>query len=345
MTVNEKEVARVLTTFFDENKVRQVAYQTNFEQRSGSKITGLIFLQAWVFAGLEHSVLSLNKVAQSCLDLGVQVSSQGLDQRLSGASVAFMSQMFVAALSHFVNQIALPLPILSQFVAVNLYDSSSIPLAETSAASYPGRGGNASQAILKVRLAFDFLHQAVRQVILAPGRQSDKNFSDYLQVIQPGSLNIADLGFFNLSHFAHIEQGQAYYLSRYQSGTCLFEPDGTAIDLLPLLRHHPEPVLDQNVLLGKKQRLACRLVAFRLPQAVADQRRYRAKQAAKRRRKTVSPTTLALLDWSIYVTNVPDTMLTAGKRNQLGTSLRGTCTGQSRLKPWQRADMGMGLMS
>jgi len=311
MPVNEKEVARVLTTFFDENKVRQVAYQTNFEQRSGSKITGLIFLQAWVFAGLEHSILSLKKVAQSCLDLGVAISPQGLDQRLSGASVALMRQMLVEALTHFVNQLALPLPLLSQFVAINLYDSSSIPLAEPSAASYPGSGGNAPSAILKVRLAFDFLYQKLSQVILAPGRQSDKNFSDYLQVVQPGSLNIADLGFFNLSHFAQVEQRQAYYLSRYQSGTCLFEPNGTAIDLLQMLRHHPQPVLDKTIQLGKKQRLTCRLVAFRLPQAVADQRRYRAKQAAKRRGKTVSPTTLALLDWSIYVTNVPDTMLTA----------------------------------
>jgi len=310
METKEKEVARVLTDFFDEDQVRQVAYRTNFEQRSNSKVTGLIFLQAWVFAGLEHSLLSLNKVAQSCLDLGVKVTSQGLDQRLSEASVAFMKEMFVLALSHFVNQIALPVPILNQFTAVNLYDSSSIPLAETSAASYPGSGGNAPKAMLKVRLAFDFLYQNLSQLILAPGRQSDKNFSEYLQVVQPGSLNIADLGFFNLSHFAQIEQGQAYYLGRYQSGTCLFEPDGRTIDLLHLLRHHPEPVLDQNVLLGKKQRLACRLVAFRLPQAVADQRRYRAKQAAKRRGQTISPTTLALLDWSIYVTNVPDTMLT-----------------------------------
>ncbi len=44
---------------------------------------------------------------------------------------------------------------------------------------------------------------------------------------------------------------------------------------------------------------------------MVEQRRRRAKQAAQRRGKNIRPTTLALLEWSIYVTNVPETMLTA----------------------------------
>jgi hypothetical protein len=291
--------------------VTQIAYQTNFIHRSGSTLTGLIFLQAWVFAGLEHSHLSLTKVAQSCLDLGLAVSAQAIDQRLSAASVAFMRQMFVEALSQFINQVALPLPLLNQFNGINLIDSSSIPLDPELASTYPGSGGNASPAILKVRLVFDFLSQNLRQLILAPGRQSDKNFSGYLSLVKAGSLNIADLGFFNLAHFAQIEQRQAYFLSRFQNGPCLYQPDGTAIDLLRTLTSLPGSSIDMSVQVGKEQRLACRLIALRLPQEVADQRRSRAKQAAKRRGKTVSPTTLALLDWSIYLTNVPQPMLTA----------------------------------
>lgn len=311
MNISDRQVAEVISTFFDWAKVTQVAYQTNFVQRSGSKLSGLIFLQAWVFAGLEHSRLSMNKIAQSCLDLGVVITAQAIEQRLSAASVAFMQQMFVAAMSCFINQVALPLPLLSQFSAINLSDSSSIPLSDKWAATYPGSGGNAPQASLKLRLVFDFLYQNVRQVILAPGRQSDKNFKGHLSLIQAGSLNIADLGFFNLDHFAQIDQRQAYFLSRYQSGTCLFEPDGTALELLKALNRQPGPLTQMTLRVGKQQRLACRLVAFRLPQEVAEQRRYRAKQAAQRRGKTVSPTTLALLAYAIYLTNVPETMLTA----------------------------------
>jgi hypothetical protein len=311
MNISNGQVARLISTFFERAKVTQVAYQTNFEQRSGGKLSGLLFLQAWVFACLEHSQVSLNKVAQSCLDLGVAITPQGLAQRLSAASVAFLEQMFRQALSCFFNQVALPLPLLSQFRAINLIDSSSIPLADELATTYPGSGGNAPAAILKLRLVFDFLSHNIRQLILAPGRQSDKNFSGYLSVVQAGSLNLMDLGFFNLTVLAQIDQRQAYFLSRYQSGTCLFTSEGTALELLRDLSHQSSPITQMTVLVGKQQRLKCRLIAFRLPQEVADQRRYRAKQAAQRRGKTVSPTTLALLDWSIYLTNVPETMLSA----------------------------------
>lgn len=311
MNISNGQGARVLSTFFDRTQVTQVAYRTNFEQRSGGKLSGLLFLQAWVFACLEHSQVSLNKIAQSCLDLGVAVTPQALAQRLSGASVAFVQQMFNQALSCFLNQVALPLPLLSQFSAINLIDSSSIPLADKLATTYPGSGGNAPTASLKLRLVFDFLYQNVRQLILAPGRQSDKNFTGYLSLVQAGSLNLMDLGFFNLELLAQIDHREAYFLSRYQSGTCLFKPEGRAIDLLKELRHSPTPITEMTLQVGKHQRLACRLIAFRLPQEVAEQRRYRAKQAAQRRGKSVSPTTLALLDWSIYLTNGPETMLSA----------------------------------
>jgi len=308
MTLTEKEQAMVISTFFSEAEVTQVAYQTNFVQRSGSKLSGLIFLQAFVFACLEHSRVSLSKIAQSCLDLGVVVSAQAIDQRLGLASVAFVQQMFLQAMLIFVNRLALPLPLIAQFSGLNLIDSSIIPLSDKLAPTYPGSGGNGPKASLKVRLVFDFLYQAVRQLSLTPGRQSDKGSSDYLRVIQPGSLTITDLGYFNLDNFAQIERRSAYFLSRYQSGTSVFDPTGQAIDLLSRLAG--QNVTDQAILVGRDQRLPCRLVAFELKQEIADQRRRRAQQAAKRRGKTLRPTTLALLTWSIYLTNVPEPMLT-----------------------------------
>jgi hypothetical protein len=313
MKLNQRERAKVISTFFTTAEVNRVAYQTNFVQRTHSKLSGSIFLQAFVFACLEHSRVSLNKIAQSCLDLGVEITAQGIDQRLSQASVAFMQQMFVKAMATFVNELALPLPVLVQFSGVNLIDSSIIPLADELAETYPGSGGNASSASLKLQVVFDFLYNNLRQFILAPGRQADKGFSDYLAVVQPGSLNIGDLGYFNLDNFRQIDQLSAYFLSRYQSRTAVLCPDGTVIDLLHELSSHPQAVVERSILLGKAQHLSCRLIAFRLKQEVAEQRRRKAKKAAKRRGKSIRPATLALLDWSIYVTNVPDTMLNAAQ--------------------------------
>ena len=55
MTFDKKDQATVIATFFSEAEVTQTAYQTNFVQRSGSKLSGLIFLQAF---SVHHTFLS-----------------------------------------------------------------------------------------------------------------------------------------------------------------------------------------------------------------------------------------------------------------------------------------------
>jgi Transposase DDE domain len=62
--------------------------------------------------------------------------------------------------------------------------------------------------------------------------------------------------------------------------------------------------------LGRTARLPVRLVACRLPQEIADQRRARAKATAARKGTTVSPRQLALLAWNLFVTNAPAECLT-----------------------------------
>lgn len=71
-------------------------------------------------------------------------------------------------------------------------------------------------------------------------------------------------------------------------------------------------MIDQPVLLGARSqhRIPCRLVAIQLPQEVADRRRQKSKETAKRRGVTLSKEYLQLHDWLLYVTNVPPSMLT-----------------------------------
>lgn len=54
------------------------------------------------------------------------------------------------------------------------------------------------------------------------------------------------------------------------------------------------------------QRLSCRLIAVRVPEDVAKERRKRVREAAKARRNSqLKPETLALCDWTILITNLP----------------------------------------
>ncbi len=174
---------------------------------------------------------------------------------------------------------------------------------------YPGCGGDGPQASLKIQLVFEFLYGNMKQVALRAGREPDQAYRDYLKIIEAGSLTIVDLGYFVVDAFGEIAGTGAYFLSRYLFGTKLFTPDGEAINLLDTLQSVTTNSVDMSVLLGAKQHLLCRLVAVRCPQEVADQRRQKAIESAKRKGRTPSKKYLALLDWTIFITNVPPDML------------------------------------
>jgi hypothetical protein len=275
-----------------------------------SPLSGLIFLQASVFGFIADPDANLDDLAQVCADLGVDISPQGFDQRIKPQAVTFLKEMLSQAMAHFKNETALPLPLLQQFKAINLVDSTVLTLPDNMADEYPGCGGDGPEASLKVQLNFEFLHGNLEQLVVQPGKEPDQTFTAYLNRVQPGSLNINDLGYFRLKSLKTIAQEkEAYYLSRYLFGTSLSTPEGEPIELAQLLKHAVRQPFEQEVRLGSEDPLPCRLICIPLPQDVADRRRQKAKEKARRKGRTLSQAYLSLLDWLIFVTNVPQTML------------------------------------
>lgn len=310
MKANVQVISMRMQSFFDP-KVQAMARQTKFVRRL-SGLTGATFLRAMVFACIEHSRATLNHFAQACLDLGVVISPQGFDERLGPESLAFMKEMFRHALAIFRNQLPLPVSILQQFSGLYILDSSVISLPAAMITQYPGCGGDGPQASLKMQLLFEFVRGNLEQVVLRPGREPDQRYQDYMPILLPGCLLLIDLGYFVLDYLKAIAE-QAYFLTRYLYRTGLLTPSGEPIDLLKRLQAFPGAVFDMEVRLGvdKKHRIPARLVARRLPQEVANRRRHKVKKHAQSNHRAVTKTYLALLDWDIFVTNVPDSMLSA----------------------------------
>lgn len=307
MKLDRESIGKKIKDFFGDT-VNQIARRTKFVQRR-STLDGLKFLQALVFGFIENPRASLNHLAQVCLDLGVLITPQGVDERINQYSVTFLKEMFCHAMETFKNNTPLPLEVLRQFTTVNILDSSVKALPENMVEEYPGSGGDGPQASLKVQLVFEFLYGNMKQVALRAGREPDQAYRDYLKIIEAGSLTIVDLGYFAVDAFGEVADQDAYFLSRYLFGTKLLTPDGEQIDLSDTLQSTTMSSVDMSVLLGAKQHLPCRLVAVRCPQEVADRRRQKAIENAKRKGRTPSEEYLALLDWTIFVTNVPSDML------------------------------------
>lgn len=307
---NPEKAGKTITGFFNKEEIEKVAHETKFVQRI-SPLGGFIFLEAVIFAFINDPKANLDDLVQACADLGLEISIQGFDKRLNSYTLEFLKEMLGRALVQFKNNSPLPLPILQQFTAINLVDSTVLILPSNMAVEYPGCGGDGSEASLKIQLKFEFLYGNLSQIVLQAGKEPDQKFKAYLGEVQAKSLNINDLGYFALESLRKIEEEQeAYYISRYLSGTHVLTLEGEKIDLERMLKKAARQPFEKNILLGKKAKLACRLICIPLPQEVADRRRQKAKEKAKHKGKTLSQTHLAMLDWLIFVTNVPEVMLT-----------------------------------
>jgi hypothetical protein len=109
------------------------------------------------------------------------------------------------------------------------------------------------------------------------------------------------LGYSSLAVFRDIGAAGAFFLTRWSHKIALFLPDGRRFDLLKHLRKYGS--FDGQVLAGAQEKLPVRLVATPVTERVAAERR---RKLLHSRDKRLNPdqTHLALLGWSIFLTNV-----------------------------------------
>jgi len=288
------------------------ARETRFLRRKPKKITPLLFVQAALLL-VTQSVVSLSRwaVLLGILSHG-RVSKQSVWERLTQSAVDFLQQMLGLVLAERITQGCAAVPeALRAFGRVLVQDSTVIKLIAKLAKLFPGsrnqRGAKHGQ--LKIQALYDLLTQRFLCFSLSGFNRNDQAAArDVLPLLRKGDLVLRDLGYFVMETFHHIALAGAFFLSRLRLDTGLFDPTtGRAINLLRLLRRYGQ--LDLPVLLGQ-QKLPARLVAIRLPEPLAAERRRKAKQ---NRDKRCQPNAryLALLGWAIFVTNVDRRVLRA----------------------------------
>jgi len=244
--------------------------------------------------------------------VGVVISPQGLDQRCGEAAAAFLEEVLGAAVQAVIAAEPVAIPLLQRFTAVVLLDYSTIVLPDALGLWWPGCGGSSvqhTQAALKLGVRFDLCSGALRGPLLTDGRTHESTTPIQHAPLPAGALRLADLGFFDLAVLAQTAAQDSYWLSRLHFTTAVYDAAGRRWDVLDLLAAQGTRTVDLPIALGAQQRLAARLLAVRVAQEVADQRRRRLRATARDRGRTPSAALLAWCDWTLLVTNVPAELL------------------------------------
>ncbi len=307
------EVAEAMQTLLT-TTAEEVARKTGFIQRQ-RKVSGAGFAQTLVFGFLSNPRSTREEVRQTAATVGMRVSTPGLDKRFTAKAAYFLDSLLQRALGQLIEAVPGSEGVLARFTGVYIADSSVVKLPPELATVWRGNNHDEAAAV-KVAVRWEMSRGGLG-IWLRSARQHDQQTGVGNGPLPPGSVRLNDLGFFNLETFAQdVAQGVDFF-TRYKTGTCLATSEGTRLDLVSFLHHQPPGPVDIPVLLGA-QRLPCRLIAWPVPQEVADQRRARLLAQARHKQQPLSKTTLALAAWTIYLTSLPPDRLSAAEALILG---------------------------
>ena len=298
-------LSKNIKTFFDKDQIEKLARETGFVKRRRI-LTGFDFLNLCVF-GVFKEGLSMSLVQLCCFlhKSELLISSESLNQRFNNSAVLFMKKLFELALVKFLDT-KTGLNFLKSFNGVYIQDSTSFQLPSCFSDKYPGSGGGASGAALKIDLTYN-IQNGKSLVSVVPGNESDHK--SCMGNMKKGSLLLRDLGYFKLNALELMNDCSTYYISRLRSSVNIYrspEKDAEMVDLEEYASSMREnEIMDIEVYLGNSKRIPVRLVVQKTPHNVSEQKKYNLKKDRKRRQANLSSKRLNLCALTMMITNIP----------------------------------------
>ncbi len=191
----------------------------------------------------------------------------------------------------------------SPFAEIYLQDSTVISLPEELKDYYKGSvSGGKQKSSMRLQVIYSLSSGSFKEFNMGSFTDNDQGASGgIIKLLKAGDLIIRDLGYFVLNVFRQVALAGAFFLSHYRYGVYIYDAHtGQQIQWDKVLK---DSVVDRKILLGAKEKLPCRLVAVKLPDHVAEQKRRKAIQDRDKRLKH-SKEYMELLSWAIFITNI-----------------------------------------
>lgn len=276
--------------------------------RRRRRFSGATLLKTLVLTLLKTPKAGPEDYAVTAATLGVAVTPRAVEKRFTPALVDFLRAAPGALLPRALAAAPVAVPLLRKFTAVYLGDATTVALPEAYAEQFPGCGGKSGRgrAAVKIQVLWERITGRIERLHPEPGRAGDSRSAAVPELPPPGSLSLYDLGYFDLARLKRWAAAGAHWITRWQQGTAAFDVDGRPLELPgALARHAGGRPVDRPVVVGLEQRLACRLVAWRVPQEAAARRRQKAYAKARKHGREPSAVHLAWCDWTALLTDCP----------------------------------------
>ena len=305
-------MVKSMLNFFQKDS-KKLAKENGFIKRK-SKIDGPSFAKSLIIGLLHNDKLSLEQMSNYFFYQGIKVSKQAIHKRFNESSADFLKELLQLSIKKFKREHSKVIDLLSPFSGIYIMDSSGVSLPSSMQDEFPGYGGGASKSGMKVQVLLEYLSLQIKHLSFTGARVNDQGYSNHLDSIEPGSLYLQDLGYFNLSNYKKISDLKGYFISRFKSGVTVYDKNKEKIiELGKMLSSYQGDLFFEKVCLGKIAKFPVYLIAKRAPTKVSEKRIRLLRKEAKKRGRTIKKETLLLTCWSIYITNIPHEILPLDK--------------------------------
>jgi len=256
---------------------------------------------------------SLNQHSRLLLrDQGKSFCKQALDKRFNNHAVVFLQSLLERCLHQQLSK-KLPSAFTAHFGTIRLMDSTEFKLPQALASDFPGFAGDGPVACMQIQFEYDILSSKIMDFAMMGARSSDQSYAHpLLDNIRPKDLIIRDLGYYKIESFKKIEERGAYYISRLQPTTKIYERGESLLDYKTIyhrLKRSRHKCIDIPIYVGKEAQHPVRLIASLLPAEAVKRRRKK-----KRYRQNANPEIYNYLQYmNLFITNIPDTMLPSSR--------------------------------
>jgi len=307
------EALELFKRLFSKKMIENISNETGFIIRTSSKMTGLIFLISILSSSCYGSHSTLEKMSEIVTRVShkIKISAQALMKRINRkSSVDFLKIIYSKVLKEKLSTLQeAPAELLAHFKKVLIQDSSSVTLNEKLQEHFKGSGGRSSKSTAKLDVIYDWKAKDYEQITLTDQGEADQTLGLNIEpFLTKDSLVIRDLGYLRVDCLAKISEKNAFFLSRLRSDTKVFlsQNDEAPIELEDLVskKYKGFNLIDLQVYVTAKK-FPVRLVIYKAPEGVANERRRLARMVGKKQGRQLREKTLKMMGYTMFITNVP----------------------------------------
>ena len=331
------QVSETMQTILS-SRAKALERESGFVERSSAQLDGPTLSQTTVLTWMHTADASYTQLRHTAASLGVHVSNQAIEQRFSAASARLLRALLEEAVEQVISSEASAPEVLARFNGVYLQDGTVISLPTSLAHEWPGHGQVGQEAALRVQGRSELGSGCLSGLWLQAGSEAERSGPAINTPLPVGSLFNADMGYFTPDRrCANATNSRQYWLTQAKATLTVIDQAGQCCWLLRCaderrggcggLRGQARALsgaADRGARLGRGSQAAPRggqwayhPSACKVCQAPIPGKR-KPKGAATgqaRRAKSVSAARLRLADWTIMLTNAPQTLSSRCRRH------------------------------